>query len=103
MVILRHARHQIQAGKGQLEPSVKLKLGHYQAFLKLRRTVGEPQKEGRPRIVTQEKGFSEDYVFGFFGFRGAGGFMTPSNSFRTSAAFSRMFAGSWNASRLRSK
>ena len=39
--------------------------------------------------MTQEKGFSEDYVFGFFGFRGAGGFMTPSSSFRTSTAFSR--------------
>jgi hypothetical protein len=39
--------------------------------------------------VTQEKGFSEDYVFGFFGFRGAGGFVTPTSSFRTSTAFIR--------------
>jgi len=39
--------------------------------------------------VTQEKGFSEDYVFGFFGSRGAGGFMSPTSSFRTSTAFSR--------------
>jgi hypothetical protein len=27
--------------------------------------------------VTQEKGFSEDYVFGFFGFRGAGRLYDP--------------------------